>query len=46
MDKVHDGVRLLNPGTCTGAPPGERATMMLVEAEGSSLNVEVVEVDA
>lgn len=46
MDKVHDGVRLLNPGSCTGAPPGDRATMMLVEAEEGSLDVEVVEVDA
>jgi putative phosphoesterase len=46
MDKVHDGVRLLNPGTCTGAPPGDGATMMLVEAEEGSLDVEVVEVDA
>ncbi len=46
MDKVHDGVRLLNPGTCTGAPPGDRATMMLVEAEEGSLDVEVAEVDA
>jgi len=46
MDERHSGVRLLNPGTCTGAPPGDRATMMLVEAEGGSLNVDVVEVDA
>lgn len=46
MDEVHDGVRLLNPGTCTGAPPGDRATMMIVEAEEGSMNVEVVEVDA
>ena len=46
MDKVHEGVRLLNPGTCTGAPPGDRATMMLVEAEEGSLDIDVVEVDA
>lgn len=46
MDEKHAGVRLLNPGSCTGAPPGDRATMMLVEVEGGSLNVEVVEVDA
>jgi putative phosphoesterase len=46
MDEVHDGVRLLNPGSCTGAPPADRATMMLVEAERGSIEVDVVEVDA
>jgi len=45
MDKTHDGVRLLNPGSCTGAPPASRTTMMLAEAEGGSLDVEVIEVD-
>lgn len=46
VDDVHEGVRLLNPGSCTGAPPAERATMMLVEAEHGTVDVEVVEVDA
>lgn len=46
MDEVHDGVRLLNPGSCTGAPPADRATMMLAEAKGGNLNVDIVEIDA
>lgn len=46
MDKTHDSVRLLNPGSCTGAPPAERATMILAEVEGGSLDIEVIEVDA
>ncbi|MDZ7688789.1 MAG: metallophosphoesterase family protein [Halobacteriales archaeon] len=45
MDTTHGGVRLLNPGSCTGAPPADLATMMLVEAEDGALEVEVVEVD-
>lgn len=43
-DETYDGIRLLNPGSCTGAMPADRATMMLVEAEGSEIDVEVVEV--
>lgn len=44
MDKMHEGVRLLNPGSCTGAPPADRATMMLVEAENGGIDVEVLEI--
>ena len=43
-DETHDGVRLLNPGSCTGAMPASRATYMLVEAEDGEIDVEVVEV--
>jgi putative phosphoesterase len=43
-DETYDGIRLLNPGSCTGAMPADRATMMLVEAEGGEIDVEVVEV--
>lgn len=28
MDTTRDGIRLLNPGTATGAAPGEAATML------------------
>ncbi|MFP4174698.1 MAG: YfcE family phosphodiesterase [Halobacteriales archaeon] len=43
-DETYDGVRLLNPGSCTGAMPASRATYMLVEAEDGGIDVEVVEV--
>jgi putative phosphoesterase len=44
-DETYEGVRLLNPGSCTGAMPASRATFMLVEAEGGEIeDVEVVEV--
>jgi len=42
-DVTRDGVRILNPGSCTGAMPADRATMMLVEAEGGEIDAEVVE---
>jgi putative phosphoesterase len=44
-DETHDGIRILNPGSCTGAMPADRATFMLVEAEDGEIDVEVVEVD-
>jgi putative phosphoesterase len=43
-DTTHDGVRLLNPGSVTGADPAERTTMMTVEVEGGKLEVTVHEV--
>ncbi len=43
-DIVHDGIRILNPGSCTAAEPASTATMMLVEAENGEIDVEVVEV--
>jgi len=45
VDEVHDGIRLLNPGSCTGAPPADRATMMLVEAEEGGIDVEVMVIE-
>lgn len=38
-DTVHDGVRLLNPGSATGAEPAETATMMTVDVGGGTINV-------
>ncbi|WP_217920486.1 metallophosphoesterase family protein [Halolamina sp. CBA1230] len=38
-DTVHEGVRVLNPGSVTGAEPAERTTMMTVVAEGGEVDV-------
>jgi putative phosphoesterase len=37
LDAVVDGVRLLNPGTATGAPPGEEPTMYEVRVDGDDV---------
>lgn len=44
-DTVVDGVRLLNPGSVTGAAPAERATMMTVGAGDGGIDVTVHELD-
>jgi len=43
LDTVVDGVRLLNPGSVTGAAPADRATMMTVDVEDGALDVTVHE---
>jgi len=43
LDTVHGGVRLLNPGSATGATPATRATMMFATVEGGSLDIDVLE---
>lgn len=43
MDTSHGGVRLLNPGSATGAAPAERATMMTATARNGELAVELHE---
>ena len=43
LDTVHDGVRLLNPGSATGASPASRATMMTVTVEAGEMRAEVHE---
>lgn len=43
VDESHDGVRVLNPGTATGAPPGSRATLYRATAEDGELDVELLE---
>jgi len=40
-DTVHDGVRLLNPGSVTGANPADRPTMLTAVAEAGELEVVV-----
>lgn len=38
-DTTHDGVRILNPGSATGADPAQAATMMTVEVDGTEFDV-------
>ncbi|MFB6104852.1 MAG: metallophosphoesterase family protein [Halobacteriaceae archaeon] len=42
-DETHEGVRVLNPGTVTGAPPAEPATMTAVTVEDGDVDVTVHE---
>lgn len=39
MDTVHDGIRLLNPGSATGAAPASRITMMTAAVSDGNLAV-------
>lgn len=41
-DRTVEGVRLLNPGSATGADPAEHATMLTVDVDGSDVEVSVV----
>ncbi len=43
VDRTHEGVRLLNPGSVTGAVPAERPTMITAEATDGDLRVSVHE---
>ncbi|WP_254546182.1 metallophosphoesterase family protein [Halomarina pelagica] len=43
MDEVVEGVRLLNPGSATGADPATHATMLVVRAKGGEYEVSVEE---
>lgn len=43
MDATHGGVRLLNPGSATGAAPAERATMLTATVQDGELAVTVHE---
>ncbi|MFW5974094.1 MAG: metallophosphoesterase family protein [Natrialbaceae archaeon] len=40
LDTRHEGVRLLNPGSVTGASPAKRPTMMTATAANGELSVE------
>jgi len=42
-DEVHEGVRVLNPGSATAAGPAERATMMTAEVADGEVDVTVHE---
>jgi putative phosphoesterase len=44
VDTVHDGVRILNPGSATGAAPAERTTMMTAEIVEGEIDVSAHEV--
>jgi len=39
LDIVHEGVRILNPGSVTGAAPADQATMMTAEVADGDLSV-------
>ncbi|MFB6307981.1 MAG: metallophosphoesterase family protein [Haloarculaceae archaeon] len=39
LDTVHGGVRLLNPGSATGASPASRATMMTAAVDAGEIDV-------
>ena len=41
LDTTHNGVRLLNPGSVTGAQPATRATMLTATVENGDLSVTV-----
>ncbi|PSP25160.1 YfcE family phosphodiesterase [Halobacteriales archaeon QH_10_65_19] len=41
VDTTHDGVRLLNPGSVTGAQPASETTMLTAIAEGGDLDISV-----
>jgi putative phosphoesterase len=43
LDATHDGVRILNPGSATGAPPASRPTMLTATAADGTLDVAVHE---
>ena len=40
-DRVYDGIRILNPGSATGAPPAEEETAMVVGVDGDEIDVAV-----
>ncbi|PSQ19563.1 YfcE family phosphodiesterase [Halobacteriales archaeon QS_8_69_26] len=42
-DEVHEGVRVLNPGSVTGAAPAERATMLTATVADGAVEVTVHE---
>ncbi|USZ73269.1 metallophosphoesterase family protein [Natronosalvus halobius] len=42
-DRVHEGIRLLNPGSVTGADPAEKATMMTVDVQDGEFEVTLYE---
>ncbi|WP_158055685.1 metallophosphoesterase family protein [Halorussus halophilus] len=44
VDRVYDGIRLLNPGSVTGADPAESATMLTADVADGELDVTVHEV--
>ncbi|MFC6975335.1 metallophosphoesterase family protein [Halomicroarcula sp. GCM10025709] len=43
LDTVHGGVRLLNPGSATGASPADRATMLTADVSDGELSLTVHE---
>ncbi len=44
-DEVENGIRMLNPGSCTGAEPAQAVTYMVADVEDGEYEVDVVEVE-
>jgi putative phosphoesterase len=42
LDETVGDLRLLNPGSATGAPPADEATMMVAECDGGDIFVDVL----
>lgn len=42
LDTTHRGVRLLNPGSATGAAPADQTTMMAVTAQDGAIDVQLL----
>ncbi|APW97528.1 YfcE family phosphodiesterase [Halobiforma lacisalsi AJ5] len=42
VDTTVDGIRVLNPGSATGAAPADRETMYVATVEGGDLEVELL----
>jgi putative phosphoesterase len=45
VDTIHEGVRILNPGSVTGAVPAKRASMYTAEVADGSVEVESHELE-
>jgi putative phosphoesterase len=43
LDTVHEGIRILNPGSVTGASPAEATTMMTAAVDGGEVDVRLHE---
>lgn len=45
LDTTHGGVRLLNPGSATGAAPADRTTMMMATVRDGDIDVSLLNAD-
>jgi len=45
LDTTHRGVRLLNPGSATGAAPADRATMLVATVSDGDLDASVIDAE-
>lgn len=45
VDTIHDGVRILNPGSVTGALPAKQASMYTADVDDGAVSVELHELE-